>query len=297
MENFELTPEEQEKGQYEAIAIAFMDVRPVEEPKGIFVLAQPGAGKTGLTGFIKLEFDNKYGQSMLHVDPDKIGLSHPHYTEIMQNSSQQTYAILQRFTNPTTKTINAMAIDRGVNILTEGTFRDKNGYLANIQKMIESGYSIEINLMAVDSLESMLSTMERYYYHMVELGLPPRNVEKKWHDLAYTGMLETLQEVEDRGMFDRIRIFTRGKEERHPNLIFSKSRDDRGISAVETLKLARQAERRRLLQNPENFRERIARLKETIVRNGNNPEQMAQLLAIEKDFEQAMLTSEAIEER
>lgn len=91
MGKFDLTPEEYATCEGQAIISSFIDVTPVKRPKAIFVLAQPGAGKTGLTSFIKREFDSKIGESVLHVDPDRISVFHKHYKEIIQDNPESTY--------------------------------------------------------------------------------------------------------------------------------------------------------------------------------------------------------------
>lgn len=183
-----------------------------------------------------------------------------------------------------------MAIEKGVNILTEGTFRDKQGYLAIIEKLMKRDYKVELNFMAVDGMESMLSAMERFY-QMLELGLPLRNVERKYHEQAYLGMLDTLKTVEEKGMFSRVRVFTRGKEEREPNLIYSNENVNPSQTAVQAIEEARRKEQERMLQNPSEIQRRIDTIKSKIEANGKKwkiENQRQQLLELEQEFKQLL---------
>lgn len=183
-----------------------------------------------------------------------------------------------------------MAIEKGVNILTEGTFRDKQGYLAIIEKLMKRDYKVELNFMAVDGMESMLSAMERFY-QMLELGLPLRNVERKYHEQAYLGMLDTLKTVEEKGMFSRVRVFTRGKEEREPNLIYSNENVNPSQTAVQAIEEARRKEQERMLQNPSEIQRRIDTIKSKIETNGKKwkiESQKQQLLELEQEFKQLL---------
>ena len=63
----------------------------------------------------------------------------------------------------------------------------------------------------------MLSSYESEQ-SFIELNLPPRAVTAENHDRTYNKMLETLQQIDDKKLYDKIRVFKRGKIETTPEL-------------------------------------------------------------------------------
>lgn len=279
----DLTPEEYKICEQQAVISSFIDVVPVNNPKAIFVLAQPGAGKTGLTGFVLQEFANREAESILHIDPDRISIFHKYYTQITMEKPTETYTELRKFTGPALRTINKIAVEKRVNILTEGTFRDKENYLVILRNLQKNNYSIELNFLAVGSIESMISTMERFYY-MEKLGMPLRSVEKKFHDMAYYGMIDTLRAVEKSGLFSKIKIYTRGDNERAPNLAFSKDDKNSYQSAADMLQFIRAGEQKKVLSDEENLNSRLNRIRSKIQEEDDKYNQMEKLRQIELEI-------------
>ena len=64
----------------------------------------------------------------------------------------------------------------------------------------------------------MLSSYESEQ-RFIELNLPPRAVTAENYDRTYNKMLETLQQIDDKKLYDKIRVFKRGKIETTPEWI------------------------------------------------------------------------------
>lgn len=306
---YDLTNEEYNRCLLMAEIATFMKSEVAENPKSIFVVAQAGAGKTGLKRFLINEAqDNEDITSYTEFNPDEIAIYHKYYREILDEFPNSSYKILQRFVAPALDTfLRQRAVELRNNLVQEGTFGSTEGYLkildfqknggqANIgpmksngtreSKNVEGGYNIDINVLAVDRFESLLSCYEREQYFR-DNNLPPRVVTPQNHDYAYNKMLETIQIIENRNLFDRMRVFKRGYSIDKPELVFING-DEKYSSTVEAIITERTKDRQRLLNESEQYFRRIRALREKIITNGIDA-QLERLDKLEAEFREEIL--------
>lgn len=275
-------------------------------PKSVFIVAQPGAGKTGLRHHIEKE-----NSALTEIDPDEVAMYHKYYNEILQEFPEESYSILQRFIKPALDTyLRQRAVQLRADMISEGTFASTNAYIEilDFQKnggkaklgmmqpdgereeiVVPGGYQIEVNILAVDRFESLLSSYEREQY-FIEYDLPPRAVTPNHHDRAYNNMLDTIRIIESQNLSDRMRVFKRGKEELEPELVYETG-SNRYSSATEAIISERNLNKTRILSNPEGFKQRIKKLKQRVDKNkdiGNAQILMAKIEELEREFEQEL---------
>ncbi|MBR6034089.1 MAG: zeta toxin family protein [Clostridia bacterium] len=288
---YDLTEEEYQECLLRAEQDIFLEAQSVEHPRSIFVVAQPGAGKTALRTYLVSEAQRSGGfLKFLEFNPDKIALHHKHYSEVIAKHPDHAYRILQKFTGRALdEYLRRRAIDVRCDMMQEGTFAStaayidilefqKNGGTAPIgrigsdglreQRTIEGGYEIDINILAVNRFESLLSCFEREEFFM-EKGLPPRAVTIENHDRAYDRMLETIGIVENRGLFDQMRVFRRGYIEQSPPQLIYSAGDPRYPSVAEAIRNERAMQEVELFRRPELYLARIADLRRKIEGKGN----------------------------
>ena len=318
IEKYKLTIEEYNRCLAMAEIGVFMQGNEVvgKKPKSIFVVAQAGAGKTGLKSFIINEAqDNGTLETFIEFNPDDIATYHKYYNEILREFPDNSYKILQEFVRPALDTyLRQRAVELRNNIVQEGTFGSTDGYIkildfqknggkANIgevkedgtreEKLIEGNYDIEINVLAVDRFESYLSSLEREQYFR-ESHLSPRVVTLNNHDYAYNKMLDTLRIIESRRMFDRCRVFKRGYSVNRPELVHI-SGDGKYQSVVEAVIAERNKNRKELLREPQKFYERIEKLRARILNNGID-EQITRLDELKTLFDLEVEKKENVKE-
>lgn len=309
---YDLTNEEYNRCLLMAEMATFIRSERVEEPRSIFVVAQAGAGKTGLKNFLINEAqDQGKLPSYTEFNPDEIAIYHKYYREILQEFPDTSYKILQRFVQPALDTyLRQRAVELRNNLVQEGTFGSsesyikilefqKNGGVAQLGKVQEDGtreqrhvtgnYKIDINVLAVDRFESLLSCYEREQYFR-ENGLPPRVVTPQNHDYAYEKQLETLRMIEQKGLFDSMRVFKRGYLIERPELVYVNG-DKRYPSAVSAVIAERNRNRSDLLRNPETYFSRIQSLRERVERDGI-PEQLERIGMLETQFREELSRQE-----
>lgn len=283
---YDLTEEEFQRCLKTAEMAVFLDARKSQKPISVFVVAQPGAGKTGLRSYVEREHLTK---TFIEFNPDEIAIYHKYYNEILEEFPRESHTILQRFVLPALDDyLRKKAVQLRTNIMQEGTFASTDGYLrildfqknggkAKLGPILEDGtrkeievnggYKLDINALAVDRFESLLSCDEREE-DFIEQGLPQRAVTSANHDRAYENMLKTITKIEQKGLYDRIRVFRRGKEEQKPELVYETG-SDRYPNAVQAIIEEREKNRLNLLSNPDAYLQRIEKLKQRVTNNKN----------------------------
>ena len=306
-DKYDLTPEEFEKCLKKAELAVFMDAQKSNRPTSIFVVAQPGAGKTGLKRYVEGEHrkSDLEGQ-FIEFNPDVVAIYHKYYNEILEEFPNESYRLLQKFVLPALDDyLRYRAVQFKNNIIQEGTFASpgyikilafqKNGGELPFKKgeTVEGNYFIDINVLAVHRFESLLSAYEREQYDFIENDLTPRVVTPENHDRAYKNILGTLNTVEQQNLYSRIRVFKRGKTENMPELVYQVGNPQYENSA-QALIGEREKNKRELLENAEHYLQRIATLRERIMANKvNSDNQLARLNELEQEFLRELRISQA----
>ena len=79
---YDLTQEEYNTSLEKAAMKVFMNAHPVKNPRSFFIVAQPGAGKTGLRGYVtNLEQIDIEEIKVIEFNPDNISMQHKYYNE------------------------------------------------------------------------------------------------------------------------------------------------------------------------------------------------------------------------
>lgn len=300
-----LTKEEYNRCLNMADMATFVDVHTVEKPKSIFIVAQPGAGKTALKSFIlSLEQAHNRFSSFIEFNPDVISTFHKDYKQIISQYPEDSYARLQ---NNFTRTaldgyLRPRAVQIRCNIMQEGTFGSTAGYLQIIDfqqnggnaqigevlqdgtresKSVQGNYEVEIDVLAVNRYESLLSCFDREQY-FIEHGLPPRAVTIENHDRSYENMLHTISEIENRKLYNSINVYRRGYIEERPELVY-KVGDPRFQSVAEAIRYERARQEKELFSNPEGFIEKLNNIKARVSK-GTNESLKKRLGLFEQEF-------------
>jgi len=301
-DKYDLTPEEYEKCLKMAELAMFMDAQRSMYPISAFVVAQPGAGKTGLKSYVERQYNGQF----IEVNPDVIAIYHKYYKEILEEFPDESYRLLQKFVAPALDNyLRYRAVQFRNNILQEGTFASpgyikildfqKNGGTLPFkeEQTVEGDYFIDINILAVHRFESLLSSYEREQYDFIENDLTPRVVTPENHDRAYNNILETLNEVEQRGLYSTIKVYKRGKTESTPELVYQRGEPTYG-SSIQALIAEREKCKQALLANADEYLQRIKTLRERIMANKiNSDNQLARLDKLEEEFLRELRISQA----
>lgn len=176
IENYKL-PEEEHKKVLELLKkVLFVDKVVEENPSILFVIGQPGCGKTT---FIKNTNLSKY----ILINSDEYRSFHKYSKEILEKYPTD-YAKLTNFdAHLWGDELFLYAIQNGYSVLREKAPTDYS--LIELIKMIPNHYDIVVNVVVTGNLESLLATRERYEKEILESSNAKlSNIEA--HNKCYT---------------------------------------------------------------------------------------------------------------
>lgn len=265
-----------------AIMGIFGNSKVSKDPTSFLIVAPPGSGKTGLAAFV----ERNSTRIPIRIDPDMIGIYHDGFQKINEEIPETSYKELQKFVKTVLNdTIRPMACELKVDIISEGTFADTNGYIDIIKNQMNHGYKVDLSTITVTRLESLMSCFERQQCR-IEKGLPPRINSVEYHDSAYNKFMKTLGIVEEQKLYNSISVYERGEVETEPQL-FYRTGDPEYPTAIEAIEAQRRQGLENILNNAEAYQNRIDVLKTKIMENEDcqvTNDQLAQLELLENEF-------------
>ena len=230
MENYLLSDEEYLITFYYVMAISFFNKKPVNSPKLTIIAAQTGSGKSNLTARILRENKN-----YVFVDSDK----YKHYRFDAVDISNN-YPLLYPFlTGPDAydhaENIYRYALNNKYNIIKETAPSANKGLLEiNIDDLKEKDYEISLNVLAVSSLNSLLSMHERYELQILSGLKTAKLTGINRHNESYNALIPNVERLLENEELKEIKIFKRGfiEEDFSPILIFPSNDYKTPIEAI-----------------------------------------------------------------
>ena len=190
---------------------------------------QTGAGKSSLVAETMREFEEE-GKRIVLVDDDQYRRFYPYSEEILEECPEHYTQITATATNVITPRILRFASDNGYNFIFDGTM--KNTRIIDTMKTWGDDYSIRAKVMATSGLRSLMSISIRNA-EMRRMNKGGRFITQQAHDATYIGIPETLRILEDSGLSDEIKIYTRSNNPLYPIERFSSLRNS--MSSAEKL--------------------------------------------------------------
>ena len=242
--------------------IKTLDDMKSKEPTIVYVVGQPGSGKTSLMNIIDNEFEAK-GEFATEIGGDKVSTFHKYYNELLKLPPNECYLITRQFSNKALPEITQTLIKNGINIKKESCLNKGEKDLKKIKGFKQNGYRVKIAVIAVDKYESFLSCIERDI-KLLELGYDPRPVSRMNHDRMYEPLVQEINQLQNEGLVEDIEVYTRGKSINKPQLVYSKEKETIYRNAQEAIIAERAKGRRKLLKNPEEYINRLKKAKDSI---------------------------------
>lgn len=230
MQEHLLSDEEYLRTFYYVMAISFYHKKPVANPNLTIVAAQTGSGKSNLTAKILRENDN-----YIFVDSDK----YKHYRFDAIDISKK-YPLLYPFlTGPDAydhaENIYSYALDHQYNIIKETAPSCKKGLIeVDINELKQKNYTISLNILAVSSLNSSLSTHERYELQIISELQTAKLTGLQRHNESYDSLIPNVEEAIKNKEIEVIKVFKRGilEEDFNPILIYPTTEYNTPIEAI-----------------------------------------------------------------
>jgi len=252
------------------------DPIPVKHPKAVIIGGQTGAGKTGMIGYSKSQFEDG---NVVVINSDDLKPFHPQSSEIAKLYPELYTKITDQESNTWTSDLFEVTMQEGYNLIFEGTMKNTR-ILGSIQKLKDLGYEVTVRGLAVSDLESMLSILERYDAQVTVKGWG-RLVVPDHHYETYNGMPETIGAIEAANVVDHIEILKRGPRPTEPEVIYSEQNKTRHSNARGAVLKGREEDTLRVIND---FEARARAINESMVKRGASQEEQQILLDLLTHF-------------
>ena len=187
----------------------FRSAQPVERPTAVVLGGQPGAGKTPMQNLVSREFADKGG--IVKIIGDDLRSYLPHYKSLQRTDDRTAAFYTDRDSGRLVEMAIADAAQRRVNVLVEGTMRSPEVVAKTLRDFRESGFQTDARALAVSPELSSLGILQRYTAQKESRGVG-RMTTIEAHSAALTGMLATLDRIQDERLADRLTLYRRGGE-------------------------------------------------------------------------------------
>ncbi len=188
---------EEEKNTY------LRTIKSQNNPKAILLGGQPACGKGGLVSKIEQMYPNRM---FLIINGDNYRIHHPNFKELRNNEklfSSETQILSSVFTEG----LIQEAIKNRYDVIIEGTMRNPTTPYNTAKELKQNGFSVEVFCISAPALFTELGYYNRYQEERNLQGWG-RLSEKKSHDDAVKGLLDSLDLLYKRKMVEKIHIFT-----------------------------------------------------------------------------------------
>jgi UDP-N-acetylglucosamine kinase len=186
------------------LRVNLAEVQPSENKHLVILGGQPAAGKSSIT---KELFDQHKGNIVL-LNGDEFKPLYPNYKELARLDPDGTSKLVQPYSNYVIDNLKQEAIDRGLNVIVEGTMRTSEVPLKTADEFASKGYTVEAYVVASNYYNSRIGIEQRYENEVAEQGFG-RMVNPINHDEAYRNIPGTIQDLVDSKKFTDITIATR----------------------------------------------------------------------------------------
>jgi len=190
-----------------------------EIPTVVFLIGQPGAGKSRVTDMVA-DVLNKRG-GFVDVDSDLYKPYHPEYDALMA----QDDTLMAAYTRADGRAWMAQAEqyvrDNGLNAVIQETSQDGAAVAEKMAAYREAGARVEALAMGVPEAMSNQGIVHRYHEQVRERGQGRLTVQAN-ADQSYSGILDLAVRVDDGRLADQTAVFRRGEAEpRYSNALSS----------------------------------------------------------------------------
>lgn len=196
---------------------------PVEHPVCVIVMGQTGSGKSGLIAHSKKMFPDG---NVVVIEDDDIRKFFPNEKQIAKDHPNEHVPITNQLSRPATQKLFAALMEAGYNIVFHQTGGNKMIADDGMMKLVENGYSIVVNALAVSGEKSLASMIGRGLGQIEYEGYY-RPVTIADHDRTLNGMPNTIKYIEEIGRYDVLQVFQRGPQPDQPTMVYAKVNEDR----------------------------------------------------------------------
>ncbi|MGP4091565.1 zeta toxin family protein, partial [Streptomyces sp. KR55] len=182
---------------------------PQTRPVVVYVLGQPGSGKTTVVDLVHAALAARGGA--VRVDRDTYKNVHPHHSQYLLEDVRTAGERVRPETYWWQAVVEARVREGRYDAVVEVPVSRPEEFLAGAAASRQVGYWVEVVVVAASWAVSQLSTLERDL-HLVQEGRAPRYVSWDNHDMCADALIPTIGAVEAGNLAHRVFVIRRGTE-------------------------------------------------------------------------------------
>lgn len=190
----------------------FEDAVPSPTPAVVLMGGQPGSGKSGLLDEATAYLSTPQAPAVQIVGDD-LRDYHPDFKRLLAVDDRTAAAATDQDSGRWVEMSIEYARKNRYSVAIEGTMRNPQVPLQTAAAFRGDGYDVEAWVMAVDPLSSKLGILLRYHQQREAFGHGRFTIDAA-HDAGVTGLLDSVDALQDAQAVDRFLVATRG-----PNVI------------------------------------------------------------------------------
>ncbi|WP_048800535.1 zeta toxin family protein [Streptococcus constellatus] len=176
-------------------------------PQAVLLGGQSGAGKTTIHRIKQKEFQG----NIIIIDGDSFRSQHPNYLDLQQTYGKDSVEYTKQFAVQMVESLVEKLSDLGYHLLIEGTLRTVDVPNKTAELLKGKGYEVQLALIATKPELSYLSTLIRYEELYAINPVQARATPKEHHDMIVNNLVENTRQLEQLGIFERIKIYQRDR--------------------------------------------------------------------------------------
>ncbi|MFI5808644.1 zeta toxin family protein [Streptomyces sp. NPDC051561] len=194
------------------------DVLAQERPRAVYVMGQPGAGKTRAARLVQRELRGQ-GRRPVRIVADRFKAMHPDYLRLLQEEPRTAGARIRADYKAWQAQAEAHVRERRGDMVIEIAPGDAEQFLAGAALHRRAGYEVELVVLAVRAADSRQGTAARCA-EVSARGLPARYTATGGHDQCFAATTDALAAAEDDSsgpVVDEVRVVRRDTTALHHN--------------------------------------------------------------------------------
>ncbi len=187
------------------IAPGFGEITDHDDPVAVYVMGQPGAGKSELARTIR--------RAMRHRRPtaivgDDFKTAHPDFLKLLEENPRTASAKIRADYQAWQAEGEAYVRERRGDVVIEIAPGSAQQFLTSAVRYHQAGYRVEVVVLGVRAADSRQGTMTRYE-EAARKGLPARFTSASGHDVCFTAVADAVLAAEHAPWVDSMMVVRR----------------------------------------------------------------------------------------
>ncbi|WP_331747778.1 zeta toxin family protein (plasmid) [Streptomyces sp. NBC_00853] len=211
-------------------------ITPQERPVAVYVMGQPGSGKTRLTPMLRRALRGR----PTHISGDDFKSYHPDYHQLLKEEPRTAGERIRADYRAWQALAEAQVRERRGDVVIEIAPGGADGFVASARLYRQAGYRVELVVLAVRAADSRQGTAARCA-RALDLGGQGRFTTVYGHDKHFTALGDAVAAAEETRVADSVMVWRRDGTVLYRNTLTPEGAWERPAGAAEAL----QAEQRR----------------------------------------------------